>query len=162
MSPRAASRLESIGFEQIYDYVAGKADWGSFGLPLEGAGGSETRVGAHLRTDVPTCRPEDRLREVCGQLDASGWDTCFVIDDERVVLGRIGRRAIHARDEVTAEQVMTPGPSTIRPGAHLREVVERMRRQDLTSLPVTTPDGRLVGLIARRDAERALAAVNKS
>jgi Mg/Co/Ni transporter MgtE len=99
---------------------------------------------------------------VCGQLDASGWDTCFVIDDERVVLGRIGRRAIDARDEVTAEQVMTPGPSSIRPSARLREVVERMRRQDLTSLPVTTPDGRLVGLIARRDAERALAAVNKS
>ena len=31
MSPRAASRLESIGFEQVYDYTAGKVDWGSFG-----------------------------------------------------------------------------------------------------------------------------------
>jgi hypothetical protein len=35
MSPRAASRLESIGFEQVYDYVAGKADWGSACLPLK-------------------------------------------------------------------------------------------------------------------------------
>jgi hypothetical protein len=63
MSPRAASRLESIGFEQVYDYVAGKADWGSFGLPLEGIEGSETRVGAHVRTDAPKLRtrgPADR------------------------------------------------------------------------------------------------------
>jgi hypothetical protein len=46
MSPGAASRLESIGFERVYDYVAGKADWESAGLPLEGAEGSETRAGA--------------------------------------------------------------------------------------------------------------------
>ena len=57
MSPRAASRLESIGFERVYNYVAGKADWGSAGLALEGENGSETRAGAHIRTDVPTCRP---------------------------------------------------------------------------------------------------------
>jgi rhodanese-related sulfurtransferase len=36
MSPRAAWRLESIGFTEVHDYVAGKADWGSAGLPLEG------------------------------------------------------------------------------------------------------------------------------
>ncbi|MGH3117975.1 MAG: hypothetical protein ACRDQ2_12850, partial [Gaiellales bacterium] len=64
MSPRAAARLASIGFEQVYDYVARKADWGSAGLPLEGENGSETRAGALVRTDVPTCRPDDRLQEV--------------------------------------------------------------------------------------------------
>ena len=155
MSPRAASRLESIGFERVYDYVAGKADWGSAGLPLEGAEGSETRAGAHLRTDVPTCRPHDRLREVCERLDESGWDTCFVVDEQSVVLGRLGRRVIRGREDVTAEQAMTPGPSTIRPSARLDAIIERMRRQNLTNLPVTTSDGRLLGLLTLRDAERA-------
>ena len=159
MSPRAASRLESIGFEEVYDYVAGKADWGSAGLPLEGAEGSETRAGAHVLTDVPTCRPHDRLREVCGRLDESGWDTCLVVDERRVVLGRLGRRAIRGREDVLAEQAMTLGPSTIRPSARLRDVVERMQSQKLTNLPVTTSDGRLVGLLLRKDAERALGAV---
>jgi hypothetical protein len=37
-----------------------------------------------------------------------------------------------------------------------------MRRQNLTNLPVTTSDGRLGGLLTRRDAEQALASVNKS
>jgi CBS domain-containing protein len=156
MSPRAAARLESIGFEQVYDYAAGKADWGSFGLPLEGAEGSETRVGAHLRSDVPSCRADDRLQAVCERLDETGWDTCFVLDDDGVVLGRIGRRAIRGRADITAEEAMTPGPSTIRPSARLRDVVERMRRQNLTNLPVTTPEGRLLGLLTRPDAEAAL------
>jgi CBS domain-containing protein len=155
MSPRAASRLESIGFEQVYDYVAGKADWGSAGLPLEGTNGTETRAGAHLRADVPTCRPGDRLQAVCEQLDQSGWDTCFVVDEQRVVLGRLGRRAIRGREDVLAEEAMTPGPSTIRPSARLDAMVERMKRQELNNLPVTTSDGRLVGLLTLHDAEDA-------
>jgi CBS domain-containing protein len=162
MSPRAAARLESIGFERVYDYVAGKADWGSAGLPLEGAEGSESRAGAYARTDVPTCRSHDQLREVCERLEESGWDTCFVVDERRVVLGRLGRRAIRGREDVTAEQAMTLGPSTIRPSARLHDVVERMQRQQLTNLPVTTSDGQLVGLLLREDAERALAPVKKT
>lgn len=163
MSPRAASRLESIGFARVYDYVAGKADWGSAGLPLDGAEGSETRVGAYVRTDVPTCSPHDRLQAVCESLDESGWDTCFIVDERRVVVGRIGRRAIRGREDVWAEQAMTLGPSTIRPSARLREVAERMQRQKLTSLPVTASDGRLVGLLLGEDAERALgASIKKS
>ena len=156
MSPRAAARLEALGFEQVYDYVAGKAGWGSAGLPLEGANGSETRAGAHLRTDVLTCRLGDRLQAVREQLERNDWDTCFVVDAERVVLGRLGRRAIRAGEDVSAEEAMTPGPSTIRPSARLRDVIERMRRQRLTSLPVTTSDGRLAGLLTRHDAEEAL------
>jgi CBS domain-containing protein len=162
MSPRAASRLESIGFEEVYDYVAGKADWGSTGLPLEGVKGSETRAGAHVRTDVPTCSPHDRLRDVCEHLDESGWDTCFVVDERRVVLGRLGRRAIRGQKNVSAEHAMTLGPSTLRPSARLRTVVERMQRQKLTNLPVTTADGRLVGLLLREDAERELASVKNA
>jgi CBS domain-containing protein len=156
MSPRAAARLESIGFTRVYDYVAGKADWGSAGLPLEGQDGSETRAGAHARKDVPTCRLDDRLDDICQQLDESGWDTCFVVDDRRVVLGRIGRGAIRGRADVSAEEAMTPGPSTIRPSARLEAMVKRMREQKLSNLPVTTSDGRLVGLLTREDAERAI------
>jgi CBS domain-containing protein len=71
-----------------------------------------------------------------------------------VVLGRLGRKAIRGREDVTAERAMTLGPSTIRPSARLHDVVERMERQKLTGLPVTTSDGRL-GLLRREDAERA-------
>ena len=38
----------------------------------------------------------------------------------------------------------------------LDDVAERMRTQGLKSLPVTTSDGRLAGLLFRTDAERPL------
>jgi Mg/Co/Ni transporter MgtE len=104
-----------------------------------------------------TCHADDRLQDVCDALVGSGWETCFVVDDRRVVLGRLGRRAIRGRENLSAEDAMTPGPSTIRPSARLEAVVERMRRQKLATLPVTTSDGRLVGLLLREDAERAVA-----
>jgi CBS domain-containing protein len=73
-----------------------------------------------------------------------------------VVLGRLGRRVIRERPNVSAEEAMTPGPSTVRPSARLRAMVERMHAQKLTNLPVTTSDGVLVGLLTLRDAEEAL------
>jgi Mg/Co/Ni transporter MgtE len=156
MSPRAASRLEALGFTQVYDYAAGKADWGSFGLPIEGTWHSGTRVGAHARTDVPACGPEDRMTEVRERVRAAGWDTCFVTDERGVVLGRLGRAALGADDDVTVEEAMTLGPSTVRPSFELDKAVERMRTQELTTLPVTRSDGVLIGVIRREDAERAL------
>src|SRR6266496_5942591 len=115
MSPRAASRLESLGFTQVYDYAPGKADWGSFGLPIEGRRPSRTRVGAHARTDVPACGRLVRMSEVRAHVRAAGWDTCFVTDEHGVVLGRLGRTALGHDDDVSVEEAMTLGPSTVRP-----------------------------------------------
>ena len=50
---------------------------------------------------------------------------------------------------------MTLGPSTIRPSARVDAAVARMHRKKLTNLPVTTSDGRLVGLLLLDDAQRA-------
>lgn len=35
-SPRAAKRLESVGYKNVYDYVAGKEDWQKAGYKLSG------------------------------------------------------------------------------------------------------------------------------
>jgi CBS domain-containing protein len=157
MSPRAAARLASLGFDHVYDYVAGKADWGAAGLPLEGETGSEARAGAHVRADVPTCQLGERFPDVRAPSTQAGWSTCFVIDNDGILLGRLGRGALQRGDDVPVEDAMTPGPSTIRPNARLGATVRRMREQNLTSLPVTTSDGRFVGLLVREEAERALA-----
>jgi Mg/Co/Ni transporter MgtE len=123
-------------------------------LPLEGDDPSARRAGAHVRRDVPTCGLADRLQDVRARLGA--WETCFVVDEDSVVLGGLGRSALRREDDVSAEEAMSDGPSTIRPSARLERVVERMRAQDLTGLPVTTSDGRLVGLLLRADADAAL------
>jgi Mg/Co/Ni transporter MgtE len=52
------------------------------------------------------------------------------------------------------EQVMCPGPSTFRPHVLIEELAHFMIHHDLPSSPVTTSDGRLVGLLRREDAAR--------
>jgi CBS domain-containing protein len=72
-----------------------------------------------------------------------------------VVIGRLGRSALRSEDDISVEEAMTEGPGTIRPSARLQWAIERMDRRNLTSLPVTTSEGRLVGLLLREDAEAA-------
>ena len=56
----------------------------------------------------------------------------------------------------STEEAMTDGPSTIRPSARLDWSLARMAKNDLSSLPVTSSDGRFLGLLTREDAEAAL------
>ena len=50
---------------------------------------------------------------------------------------------------------MRPGPSTFRPNVDIREMAHFMAEHDLASAPITTPDGGLVGMLMREDAEHA-------
>jgi Mg/Co/Ni transporter MgtE len=96
------------------------------------------------------------LREVSERVRNAGWDTCFVVDERRVVLGRLGPSELARQGDVPVEKAMTPGPRTVRPSFELDRAVERMQEQRLSSLPVTHSDGVLVGAIRREDAERAV------
>jgi CBS domain-containing protein len=152
VSPRAASRLEGLGFTRVYDYAAGKADWGSFGLPLKGRADSGTRVGSIARADAPTCGPEELVATVAERV-SDGWKMCVVVNGEGVVLGLLGRQALQAGGSVRAEDAMSLGPSTIRPSARRDAIAERVRGQNLTRIAVTRSDGVLVGVLRREDLE---------
>jgi Mg/Co/Ni transporter MgtE len=149
MSPRAAWRLEGIGFQNVYDYVAGKADWGAAGLPLEGT--LDSRAADIARRDVPTCRLDEHIAEVRERIRETGWDTCIVVDDDRVVLGQVGRSALRSGNAATVEEAMRSGPSTVRPSASIEAIRRRIENHDLTTVIVTLSDGRLVGVVRRED-----------
>jgi CBS domain-containing protein len=142
-----------MGFPRVYDYVPGKKDWGSYGLPREGTNVPSRTAGEVAHRDVPTCTLDERLADVRERVRADGWDTCVVVNEQRVVLGRLGRKAVAAEDESSIEQTMSPGPSTVRPSIGVDALLERIRARNLTSFLVTTPDGRLVGLVRRSDLE---------
>ena len=150
MSPRAASRLEALDLPHVYDYAAGKADWGSYGLPLEGSADSSTRVSAVVATDVPTCRLDELVPDISARLP-DGWNICVVTNDDKVVLGLLGRSALRATQQATAENEMMTGPSTIRPSARLDAVSKRMHHENLTRIIVSRSDGTLVGVVRAED-----------
>jgi hypothetical protein len=71
MSPRAACRLELLGFVQVYDYVAGKADWLAHGLSTEGEQAQVPRVKDVLRREVVTALPGEPVGGVAGRVARS-------------------------------------------------------------------------------------------
>lgn len=83
---------------------------------------------------------------------ATDWDQCIVINDSRVVLGRLGRSAIHADDARSVEEAMSEGPSTVRPDVPLEELLARLERQQLQTALVTSSDGVLIGVVRRGDS----------
>ncbi|HEV3452558.1 MAG TPA: CBS domain-containing protein [Acidimicrobiia bacterium] len=58
----------------------------------------------------------------------------------------------------TVKDLMTTKFETARPGDTLGDVAARMHDRDVTHLPVVDDDGRLVGIIARGDLVRRVAA----
>ena len=157
MSPRAAWRLESLGFSKVFDYVAGKADWMASGLPVEGKLADYPRAGSVARTDIPTCRLTDRLGDARDRTLDADQNVCVVVNDDRIVLGRLRGDALRGDPGATVETVMESGPTTIRPDEPLEAIRQRMRDQRVASILVATSDGRLVGILYRDDAERVLA-----
>jgi Mg/Co/Ni transporter MgtE len=143
-----------MGFAQVYDYAAGKLDWLAAGLATEGSNATRPRAGDVARTDVPTCGLDERLGEVAQRVRAAGWDACVVVNPERVVLGLLRASELAADPGLRIEQAMRPGPSTFRPYVSVVEMARFMSDHDLESSPITTSDGRLVGLLRRRDATR--------
>src|ERR1700686_53229 len=122
MSPRAASRLETLGFTEVYDYVDGKLDWMAAGLPTEGTNALQPRAGDTARKDVPTCGLKDRLADVRERVVAQGWDSVVVVTEDRVVIGLLRSKELAKDGEQLIDQAMRPGPSTFRPYVSLHEM----------------------------------------
>jgi predicted transcriptional regulator len=155
MSPRAAWRLQDLGFERVYDYVPGKADWFASGLPREGNLASIPTVGDVARPEVPTCSPKEKASNARERTRGAGWDTCVVVNEERVVFGLVRiKEELESDPAATVEEVMVAGPTTYRPNVPVGKAVERMRKRGVPAVLVTTSDGRLIGQLYREDAER--------
>jgi Mg/Co/Ni transporter MgtE len=147
MSARAAARLETLGFEQVYRYQPGKADWFAAGLPRAGRDAHTPRVGDVALRDVPTCRIDDNVGAVRDRTRQGGWDVCVVVDDQRAVLGLVAADTLDVDPSTPVEQLMQSSPVTFRPHVAVGEVPEYVKTQRMTRALVTTSDGVLIGLL---------------
>jgi predicted transcriptional regulator len=156
MSPRAAWRLEALGFGDVYDYAAGKSDWFACGLPREGASAEVPWVGDLIRDDVATCTADARIGEARDQVAAMGLEFCVVLGEQRIVAGLLRGDALAKSPDTPAEEVMELGPRTIRPSVPVETLLGKRSSQGVKSWLVTTSHGVLLGLLVRDEAERAL------
>ena len=137
----------------MYDLRTGIQDWMGAGLPTEGSNAERPALSDVVRRDAPTCLLGELVGEVRDRVAAAGWDACVVTSEDRVVLGLLRAGELVSDAELRVEQVMRPGPSTYRPFVSVEEIARIMTDRDLVTCPVTTSDGRLVGLVRREDID---------
>ena len=82
----------------------------------------------------------------------------MVVNHQRVVLGLLDEETLAQPGgaQTTAEAVMRVGPTTVRANEDIDALVQRMDSRHVAAVLVTDPDGRLLGVFIRGDAERVL------
>ncbi|TMR91358.1 CBS domain-containing protein [Nonomuraea basaltis] len=149
LSPRAAHRLERLGFGEVHDYGAGKMDWLAADLPFEG---EAHLVSQNVRRDPVTATLDDPLDDLTERIVADPAGLAVVVDEDDVVQGVVGSRELKGADmSGTAEQVMRVGITTVRPSEQLEPLIQRMDRAKVDHVVVTHADGTLVGLFGLGD-----------
>jgi CBS-domain-containing membrane protein len=99
--------------------------------------------------------------DVIGSLMIEGFGAVPVIDGKRKLAGIVSEHDLLAAIDdgcslgtVTASDVMTGNPYSVRPETTLATLVHVLRASDLVRVPVVDANDRLVGIIARRDVLR--------
>jgi len=154
MSPRAACRLERIGFAAVHDYTAGIADWKAAGLDVDGSEDPGLRIVNAVRPDIPTSRPAELVSDAHNRATATGWDQALVVDCDGVVVGRLRGQAWTAAPVATVEEVMESGPTTVRPDGSLHALLARMEKRPTQLVVVSDPQGVVIGVVLLDDARR--------
>jgi len=158
MSPRAAWRLEALGFGEVLHYAGGVADWMASGLAIEGTMADDLHVAAVARADAPTCGPNETVAQIRERLRGTEWDVCFVVNAQRILMGRMGPRELPGADpDALADDVMRPGPATYRPDFRADQLLDVMEQREVTVTPITTSEGVFIGAVRREDLQRAVA-----
>lgn len=99
--------------------------------------------------------------DVIASMMIEGFGAVPVLDKQRTLAGIVSEHDLlaaiddgHRLGELTAAEIMTGNPYSIRPETNLGTLVHVLRASDLVRVPVVDAQDRLVGIIARRDVLR--------
>lgn len=143
-----------MGFTRVYDYVTGRRDWEAAGLPLEGSDARAPAVQDAMSSDPPVCRLGDTVADARATLGESTQSV--VLNHVGVIMGVLRKESWETTGDTPVDSAMRPGPATVRPGAVLGPLVERMAEKGTESVLVSDAEGRLIGVLERSVGESFL------
>jgi CBS domain-containing protein len=135
----------------------------------------EDTAGSYMTRTITTVTRETTIRELGDMFDRDDFNTYPVVENDEVI-GIVTKFDVLKCFAFTPNQmlprysdlmnrtvadVMTSEFIYVRPDTKLTRVLQLMVEHRIRSLPVTDGDNRLVGIIAREDIVRALAAAAK-
>ena len=114
-------------------------------------------VGSLAHDDVVTCGLADAVGPVRERVGSSPYPFALVLGERRVVFGRLPLSKCDCDPGLRVEEVMEPGPSTVRAHRTAATIATRLAEKQLRWAIVTTPEGELIGVAARTELEAAAA-----
>jgi CBS domain-containing protein len=109
-------------------------------------------VGKLAKKDVATATLDERIHDVRPRVAESPYGFGLVVHDGDIVLGRLRMSEMKkAPDDARAEEIMSPGPSTVRADTEAEELAQKLDAKSLRTALVTNPEGRLIGVVRRRE-----------
>ena len=107
--------------------------------------------------------------DVIASLMIEGFGSVPVVDSGRRLAGIVSEHDLlaamddgHELGRITAGDIMTGNPYSVRPETTVGTLVHVLRASDLVRVPVVDVSNKLVGIIARRDVLRAYLAAGSS
>lgn len=118
----------------------------------------EDSAGSIMTTEYVSLRPKMTVQEAFKRIKRTGIDketvyTCYVISDDRMLLGYVSLRSLLLADEdEKIEEIMDPNVISVCTTDDQEEVARAMSKYNFMALPVTDKEGRLVGIVTIDDA----------
>ena len=147
--------LEAFGFEEIYDYLAGKADWLASDLPAEATTVTRPMTG-DLTRFAETCGLSEQAGAVAERLRDASQAVGIVVHSADIVVGQVELYQLERHQDRHIEDLMELGPKTFRPDTDPEAPLSFMKQHHTDQAIVTRPDGALLGLIERSAIEQVI------
>lgn len=121
-----------------------------------------------METKVQSARQKTK-GDVIASLMIEGFGCVPVVDGAKKLIGVVSEHDLlgamddgHGLSTVTATDVMTANPYSVRPETTLGTLVHVLRASDLVRVPVVDAKDRLIGIVARRDVLRTYVGGDKA
>ncbi len=111
-----------------------------------------------MQDDVNAYRPEDDGETLAQAMTEGGFGSVPIVDQNRHLLGIVSEfdllKALNEEKDlasVKASDLMTPNPITVSPETSTMDIIQLLKTKHLIRMPVVNEEGKLVGVVARRD-----------
>lgn len=118
--------------------------------PDDSAGSIMTVEFVDLRAKMTVAEAIVRIRRI--GLDKETINICYVVDDQRILLGTVALRYLLIMDEnAIIGDIMNKNVISINTSTDQEEVAQAFQKYDFTAMPVVDNEGRMVGIITIDD-----------
>jgi CBS domain-containing protein len=118
-------------------------------------------VAGFMEGNVQAAQPETTANQIAAMM-LEGFGAVPIVDGTKRLVGIVTEHDLLGSlkkgqkwGEVSAKDIMTPNPYSVRPDTDLATLIHVLQVSNLIRVPVIVADDKLVGIVARRDILRA-------